>query len=67
MIGYNRGEQGGYSQNTPPPVKNFWEIPPCPAKPDPHRRAIRGEKFLGFFREFSGKFRVFRKFWGIFV
>ena len=34
--------------------------PPCPAKPDPPIRRVKlGGKFLGFFREFFGKFREF--------
>ena len=42
----SRDVQGGLDQN-PPVVKNFGNPP------------SRRRKFLGFFREFSGKFRVF--------
>ena len=36
------------------------------AETPPIRRALLGGNFLGFFREFSGKFRVFREISGIF-
>ena len=52
---------GGVSQNPPviekignPPLRRS-RTPP----PPPHHRAKRGDKILGFFREFSGKFREF--------
>ena len=53
-----------------PLSSKIWKNPPCPAKPDPllpSRRVKLGEKILGFFREFSGKFRVLGKFRGFFV
>ena len=41
-----------------PLSSKIWQNPPCPAKPDP---PPLGEKYLVFFREISGKFRVFRE------
>ena len=50
--------KGGLDQN-PPVFENFGK-PPCPAKPDPPSIAARrAAKIFRFFREFSGKFRVF--------
>ena len=37
----------------PPVIEKIGKPPPL------HRRAKRGDKILGFFREFSGKFREF--------
>ena len=57
---YSEVCKGGIAK-IPPCEKIFGKYPPSlsgKAGP-PHRRAKRGEKFLGFFREFSGKFRVF--------
>ena len=51
---------GGVSQK--PPVIEKIGKPPCLAKPDPPiRRAKLGGKFLGFFREFSGKLEIISK------
>ena len=48
--------KGGSAEN-PPVFKNLAKSP----YPDPpSRRAKLDENFLGFFREFSGKFRVFQ-------
>ena len=49
--------RGWVSQN-PPVIEKIGQNPPCPAKPDPpppHRRAKRGDKILGFFRDFLRK------------
>ena len=48
-----RGEQGGYSQNTPL-WKKFLEIPPCPAKLDPLLPPSSREARRNFFRFFKG-------------
>ena len=44
--------QGGIAKIPRPGEKNLEIPPPCPANPDPlpHRRAKRGENFLGFLR-----------------
>ena len=52
-----RCARAGLDQN-PPVVENFGK-PPCPAKPDPLSPREARRNFLGFFREFSGKFPVF--------
>ena len=57
---YIRGVQGGSAEN-PPVIENLAKSPLSDevGPPSPSRRAKLGENFLGFFREFSGKFRVF--------
>ena len=54
--------KGGVSQN-PPVIEKIGETPLSgkagPPPPPPIRRAKLGGKFLGFFSEFSGKFREF--------
>ena len=59
--------KGEYSQNTPP-EKIFLENTPLASRPadPPSRRAKRAGKFLGFFGDFSRKFRVFWKIFGVF-
>ena len=63
----NRNVQWGGQPKTPLSSKKLAKPPLSgEAGPPPHCRAKRGDKILGFFREFSGKFREFSVIFGNF-